>query len=115
MEHSAEIHYYVPPLVVEEVPGSMTTGELVTRMNNLEPTKGVLATTLDSEAAAFLASDDKLLVLLGEAGSGKSMFSWLRVQRCVQAFDVVANGLSVQGSVTVEVATCEYLSNLRRL
>ena len=93
LSHTGELHYYVQPLVIEEVPGSMSVGDLVGKLNSGEAVKGVTPVTLDSEAAAFLSSDDTLLLLLGEAGSGKSMFSWLTVQKCVQAFDAVANGV----------------------
>ena len=71
----------------------MSVGDLVGKLNGGEAVKGVTPVTLDSEAAAFLSSDDTLLLLLGEAGSGKSMFSWLTVQKCSQAFDAVANGV----------------------
>ena len=93
LSHTGELHYYVQPLVIEEVPGSMSVGDLVGKLNSGEAVKGVTPVTLDSEAAAFLSSDDTLLLLLGEAGSGKSMFSWLTVQKCVHAFDAVANGV----------------------
>ena len=93
LEHTADMHYYVQPLVVGEVPGSMTTGERVAKLNTGEAVKGVTTATLDNEAAAFLASGDRLLLLLGEAGSGKSMFTWLTVQRCLQAFEAAATEL----------------------
>ena len=99
------MHYYVQPLVVEEIPGSMTTGELVIKLNEGEAVKGVTPATLNDEAAAFMASGDTLLVLLGEAGSGKSMFAWLTVQQCLHAFDAVAAGLHMSASSGLDVAT----------
>ena len=98
LEHTADMHYYVQPLVVEEVPGGMTTGELVTKLNGGEAVNGVTPATLGDEGAAFLASDDSLLVLLGEAGSGKSMFTWLTVKKCLDEVDVLAQGVRAIGS-----------------
>ena len=42
------MHYYVQPLVVEEVPGSMTTGELEVKLNSGEAVKGETHATLDN-------------------------------------------------------------------
>ena len=96
-EHAGELHWYVQPLVVEEVPSStgMTTGtrDLVAKMNKGEVLRGADPVLLEEEAAAFLASNDTLLLLLGETGSGKSMFSWLTVHKCAHVFGAAAKGI----------------------
>ncbi len=58
------------------------------------------------EATAFLASTDRLLLLLGEAGSGKSMFTWLTAVDHMAAFEALASNVGGGGGrVTVAVKT----------
>ncbi len=100
-DREALLHYYVQPSVVEEVPPTLTTAQFVAECERdpVAATKGGLYTApspLTAEATSFLASTDRLLLLLGEAGSGKSMFTWLTAVDHMAAFEGLAS--SVGGS-----------------
>jgi hypothetical protein len=95
-DHAAELHYYVQPLVVEEPPQQLSTGEYVAKLEAGDSGVPDVTRSLSEEAADFLASAapaDRLLLLLGEAGSGKSMFTWLTARRLLDEYDVCVAAL----------------------
>jgi hypothetical protein len=95
-DHAAELHYYVQPLVVEEPPQQLSTGEYVAKLEAGDLGVPDVTRSLSEEAAAFLASTapaDRLLLLLGEAGSGKSMFTWLTARRLLDEYDACVAAL----------------------
>ena len=84
VEHASELHYYVPPLVVTEQPAGMSTAEYVAKLEAGEGSVVDTTRLLSREVATFLDSataDDRVLAVLGEAGAGKSLFTWLTVKR----------------------------------
>jgi hypothetical protein len=87
--HVAEAEYYVPPDAVPDVPGAMTPTELVAALEGrAEGTSGTLPTPspLASAADAFFAgSAQQVLVVVGEPGAGKSVFTWLQAHRAADA------------------------------
>ena len=102
-DREALLHYYVQPFVVEEVPPNLTTAQFVAEFEKdgaAATQGGVFAAPapLATEAAAFLASTDRLLLLLGEAGSGKSMFTWLSAVDHMGAFEALASSVGGGGS-----------------
>jgi hypothetical protein len=95
-DHAAQLHYYVQPLVVEEPPQQLSTGEYVAKLEAGDAGVPDVTRLLSEEAAAFLASTapvDRLLLLLGEAGSGKSMFTWLTARRLLDEYDACVAAL----------------------
>ena len=159
--HAAELHYYIQPRVVEEVPPSLTSGQYVAQLEEgdegeedeedeeyeesddggedeegeegeegeeadegdigdqeegEEGKEGVADVTraLGDEAQVFLASDDRLLLLLGEAGSGKSMFTWLTAQQRLTEFEAFERGLGAQGGVASECPWIPVVIDLKR-
>jgi hypothetical protein len=87
--HVAEAEYYVPPDAVAEVPGTTTPTELVAALEcRAEGTSGTLPnpSPLASAADAFFAgSSQQVLVVLGEPGTGKSVFAWQQAHRAADA------------------------------
>ncbi len=87
--HVAEAEYYVPPDAVPEVPGTMTPTELVAALEGrAEGTSGTLPTPgpLVYAADAFFAgASQQVLVVVGEPGAGKSVFTWLQAHRAADA------------------------------
>jgi hypothetical protein len=87
--HVAEAEYYVPPDAVPEVPGTMTPTELVAALEGrVDGTSGTLPTPgpLASAAEEFFAgASQQVLVVLGEPGAGKSMFTWRQARRVADA------------------------------
>jgi hypothetical protein len=86
----------VQPLVVEEPPQQLSTGEYVAKLEAGDPGVPDVARPLSEEAADFLASGapmDRLLLLLGEAGSGKSMFTWLTARRLLDEYDACVDAV----------------------
>jgi hypothetical protein len=108
-EHAAELHYYIQPRVVEEMPSSVTSGQYVAQLE--EGVEGVqdVSHPLEDEAHAFLTGNDRLLLLLGEAGSGKSMFTWLTAQQRLAEFEAFERGLGEQGSATSVEFQCPWI------
>jgi hypothetical protein len=106
------LHYYIQPRVVEEVPPNVTSGQYVAQLE--EGAAGVEDTSqlLGGEAGAFLASDDRLLLLLGEAGSGKSMFTWLTAQQRLGEFEAFERGLG--GPVACQCPWVPVVIDLKR-
>jgi hypothetical protein len=97
-DREALLHYYVQPFVVEEVPPNLTTAQFVAdcEKDSAAATQGgvyAAPAPLATEATAFLASTDRLLLLLGEAGSGKSMFTWLNAVEHMGAFEALAGNV----------------------
>jgi hypothetical protein len=102
-DREALLHYYVQPLVVEEVPPNLTSAQFVAdcEKDSAAATQGgvyAAPAPLATEATAFLASTDRLLLLLGEAGSGKSMFTWLNAVEHMGAFEALASRVGGGGS-----------------
>ena len=75
-EQAAKLHYYIEQAVVEEVP---VTTSIVDFMHRLDGDDS--ASLLSQVAADFLDSGHQTLVLLGDAGAGKSTFCWKLGQR----------------------------------
>jgi hypothetical protein len=86
--HVAEADYYVPSDAVHEVPGTMTPTELVAARDGGEAVAGCGPVGPLSAAAdeIFLASaQQQVLVVVGEPGMGKTVFTWLQAQRAADA------------------------------
>ncbi len=97
-DREALLHYYVQPFVVEEVPTNLTTAQFVAEFEKdaAVAAQGSICAApspLAAEATAFLTSTDRLLLLLGEAGSGKSMFTWLFAVDHMGAFEALAGSV----------------------
>jgi hypothetical protein len=75
-EHASELHYYVEPAVVEgDLPRAAASAlDYVTQLD-AGSTEDV-SRPLSDAALDFLVSEQQTLVLLGDAGSGKSTFMW---------------------------------------
>jgi hypothetical protein len=75
-EHASELNYYVEPAVVEgDLPRAAASALDI--VSQLEVSSAVnVSRPLSDVARDFLASDQQTLVLLGDAGSGKSTFMW---------------------------------------
>jgi hypothetical protein len=65
---------YVDPVVVESIPEGLDPSDFVSQLDRRETRN--LTTQLDVEATSFLDSGDQTMLLLGRAGSGKSVFLW---------------------------------------
>lgn len=64
-----------------EIPGGLNPTEYLTKLESGELPD--VSAPLTEQLGSFLADDSQaLLLLVGEAGCGKSMFSWLLAQRC---------------------------------
>jgi hypothetical protein len=82
--HADSLGCYVDPAVVAEVPMGLSPIEYVARVeaSQVEDESSPLAHQLE----AFMSNDgQRLLLLLGEAGCGKSMFTWLQAQSRVES------------------------------
>jgi hypothetical protein len=87
-----EAERYVPPDAVTDVPGRMTPTELVTALETRGggdaggwgtlPNPSPLASEVDS---FFAGSSQQVLLVVGEPGAGKSVFTWLQAQRVADA------------------------------
>lgn len=91
LARAGDLDYYVPPLAVRDLPADMTSGQYVAQLDAgstslpypLEPAVDAVETLM----AGASDSPDRLLLVLGEAGSGKSLFTWTCVQRCLDAIE----------------------------
>jgi hypothetical protein len=83
--HASELHYYLEPAaLVGELPLNVASAlEYVTKTEAGSPKADYVA--LCDVADRFLASGRQLLLLLGEAGSGKSAFLWQLCKRLLSA------------------------------
>ena len=82
-QYTSDLHYRIPPLVVEDTPSGMSTSEYVVK---LEADGGAVVNAsrpLSEELAAFLGSDARTLLVLGEPGCGKTLFVWATVAQLV--------------------------------
>jgi hypothetical protein len=100
-EHASELHYYVEPAALRgDLPlGVSSTVEYVAKVEADDVVAAASGSSLDAghghdssghmlltdAADKFLASGRQLLVLLGEAGSGKSTFMWQLCKRLLAA------------------------------
>ena len=106
VEHASELHYYVPPLVVTEQPAGMSTAEYVAKLEAGEGSVVDTTRLLSGVATAFLDSataDDRVLAVLGEAGAGKSLFTWLTVKRLLAEWELLmagGGGVAVNGTAS---------------
>ena len=106
VEHASELHYYVPPLVVTEQPAGMSTAEYVAKLEAGEGSVVDTTRLLSREVATFLDSataDDRVLAVLGEAGAGKSLFTWLTVKRLLAEWELLmagGGGVAVNGTAS---------------
>jgi hypothetical protein len=71
----------------------MTTGEYVAQLEAGAQGVPDVSTPLPAEAEAFLRASDSTLLLLGEPGSGKSMFTWQLARQLLSDFDTLLEGL----------------------
>jgi hypothetical protein len=84
-----EAKNYVPPHAVPDVPGAMTPTELVVAQDQGEagargdalPTPRLLSAAADE----FFAGPQQVLVVVGESGTGKTLFTWQQAKRAVGA------------------------------
>ncbi len=86
-----DLMYYVRPDVVDHVPDSMSSAEYVSKVETGEienKTQPLL-----SEVDDYLNSDDQVMLLLGDPGAGKSLFSWYSTQSRLQQYQRVLQGL----------------------
>jgi hypothetical protein len=100
-DHAAELHYYVQPLVVEDTPQSLSTSEYVAKLEAQDGGVPDVTRPLSDDAQGFLSSDGpdgQLLLVLGEAGSGKSMFTWLLARQLLTHYDSLAGAAKGSGA-----------------
>jgi hypothetical protein len=99
-EREDDLQYYVPPWAVPELPSDMTSGQFVAKLEAKE---------VDLPEHALAAADklltgggsEPLLLVLGEAGSGKSLFLWTCVRQRLSAIETVLSApAGEQGEVT---------------
>jgi hypothetical protein len=105
--HSADVHYYVPPDVVESLPSGYTPLDFVTDLDarmaaaagatspgtttstTSTPTTSTPTTStptpMKDAAAAFFEGPAPLLLVLGEPGLGKTVFTWMTAWGLLQA------------------------------
>jgi hypothetical protein len=74
---AADLHYYIEPAVAEDVPPGASALQRAQELDGREET----AQTLSDTVAAFMSSEHHSLVILGDAGAGKSTFCLLQCQR----------------------------------
>ncbi len=74
---AADLHYYIEPAVVEDLPPGVSVLQRAQQLDGREET----AKTLSDNVAAFMSTEHQSLVVLGDAGAGKSTFCLLQCQR----------------------------------
>ena len=74
---AADLHYYIEPAVAEDLPPGVSVLQCVQQLDGREET----AQTLSNVVAAFMSSEHRSLVVLGDAGAGKSTFCLLQCKR----------------------------------
>jgi hypothetical protein len=82
--HASDVQFYVPPDVVVDTPSDLSPAQFVTVLEapSAPPSHARAVHTLQSAVQAFLGSpEDPLLLILGEAGLGKSLFTWMTARR----------------------------------
>jgi hypothetical protein len=112
----AELTCYVQPNVVEEIPPGVSPSQHVADLEihmqsavaDSPLPRGVQGgrhwASLEVEAQRFIQDsgdgekDPQLLLVLGEAGSGKSMFTWLVAKALLQKFDSFEETLGTTGA-----------------
>ena len=85
-----DLVYYVRPDVVDHVPDSMSSAEYVSKIETHEienKTRPLL-----SEVDDYLQSNDQMMLLLGDPGAGKSLFSWYSTQSRLNQYQRVLEG-----------------------
>jgi hypothetical protein len=91
LERVGDLDYYVPPLAVRDLPADMTSGQYVAQLDAGSTTLPYPSEPAVDAVEALMAgasdSPDRMLLVLGEAGSGKSLFTWTCVQRCLGAVE----------------------------
>jgi hypothetical protein len=94
-EHASEVEHYVEPCVAEEVPAhGQPTSDGLDGPRLASPPDARPILTLAAETNEFLDSPERLLLMLGEPGSGKSLFTWLEAKRHLDAYHTL---LGIQG------------------
>ena len=77
LSRAADLHYYIEPAVTEDLPPGLSVLQRAQELDGREET----AQTLSDTVAAFMSSEHRSLVVLGDAGAGKSTFCLLQCQR----------------------------------
>ena len=94
-EHASEVVHYVEPCVAEEAPTpALPTSDGSDGPRLASPPDARPVLTIAAETNEFLDSPDRLLLMLGEPGSGKSLFTWLEGKRHLDAYHTL---LGIQG------------------
>jgi hypothetical protein len=94
-ERLGDLDYYVPPLAVQDLPSDMTSGQFVSLMDTASAALPSPALPATDALGVLLTGTDHLMVVLGEAGSGKSLFTWTCVQRCLETIEERLRGTPV--------------------
>ncbi len=74
---AADLYYYIEPAVAEDVPPGLSVLQCAQALDGREES----AQTLSDTVAAFMSSEHRSLVVLGDAGAGKSTLCLLQCQR----------------------------------
>jgi hypothetical protein len=81
-QRQQDLVYYFPPFVTGCVPESMSAAEYVNNLEALEQRQKhpIPKQTLTAAMLDYLDNSDPVLLLLGDPGAGKSLFSWYSTQ-----------------------------------
>ena len=99
---AADLHYYIEP-VVDDLPPGASVLQCAQELDGREET----ANTLSGTVAAFMSSEHRSLVVLGDAGAGKSTFCLLQCKR--QLDDGISTWLNTPVSRFATTASCGWL------